>query len=586
MPPIKLPPAATTFALALAGLLGVSLSLWLVYPRISGVEHLAGGARSGPVTLPWSFTEVGDGNRLDLALRVTWATPRRWHIVADDHLTSLRINGQPVPLEDVPPAALSDWQNGFDLDLGRWLHSGDNRIQLAVDNQDGPGGITLRPLPGWRNLLFVAGLLPWLVALARIFRLRAFQTALLGGAIGVLCCYWAATPWFQRAYDVKRLGEGGHIDYVIYVAEHASLPPPDEGWQYYQPPLYYVGGALTWRWAKWLSLPGPETLQAYSLALWLVFLTASVATLKLTLRRSPWALGLATAALALWPSSVLNAPRIGNDAALYAAAAVSTWFLVRWWRGGRSVHLAGASLSIAAAFLCKNTAIVLLAAAGTLILVHMLRRARWRKRRPWIEVSAAIAVMLAGFALTTSRNVPYWRHGTFASLLVCNIGGLDANLRVPNDLGSYIPLDAATFLANPWISSRDDTTGRKNFWNYLLRSSLTGEFAFDGAARQAVAILWGALVLWLVVLLLLRLRWARPSLTALWREAPWAAVSLFWIASIVSSRVTYPFSCMADFRYILPALVPFVWACARGGRLSRVLLAVTALSSAAFFVTL
>jgi hypothetical protein len=584
LPRIRLSAFATTLALAVASLLGVGLSLWLVHPRMTAFEHLARGRR-GPATLPWTFTEVGE-NRLDLTLPIRWGTARRWAIVPDDHLTSIRIDDEPVSLRAVPHTALSDWVNGFEIDLGPWLHAGDNHLEFTVNNVGGPGGLTLRPLPGWRNLLLVAGLLPWLLTLSRAFRLRWAQIAILGAALGVLCWYWSATPWFQRTYDVGRYGDGGHVGYVIYVAEHGSLPAADQGWESYQPPLYYAGGALVWRGATRLGISGTEALQAYSLLLWLVFLTASVATLNLTVRRSRPALNLATAALALWPSCVLHAPRIGNDAALYAAAAVSTWFMVRWWRSGRRLHLAGVALSVAVAFLCKSTAVVLLAAAVALLALRLVRRLRWRRPAAWAEASAATAVMLAGGALGVSRNLAYWLHGQFGSLVVCNIRGLDADLRVPNELRDYVPLDIAVFLANPWLGSRDDATGRRNVWNYLLRSSLSGEFAFEGTAHMAIATLWGVLVLWLVLLLVLRVHARRPTLAALWRDAPWVCVSVFWVASIVSSRVAYPFSCSADFRYVLPALVPFVLACVRGRWLARALLAATALSSAAFFVTL
>lgn len=577
--------SARTAALAFSSLLSLSLALWLVFPRQTATQQLAHGY-SGPVVMPWSFGEISSGNRLSVHLPLRWFSPRRWTIIPDDRLTALSVNGQAVPLDGVRPGGLSDWRRGFDIDLSPWLHSGDNQLDFTVDNYWASGGIVLRPLPGWRTPLLAASLLPWMLALARLFRLRRSQTLILGAALLLLACYWDDTHWTVRNYDVLRYDGSGHLGYVGYVAHHLALPPLNEGWEYFQPPLYYIVAAAMWRWAECLGLPPAEALQGLALAFWLMFLAASAATLRIGLRRSPAALGLATAALALWPSGIIHGLRLGNDPPFYAAAAVATWFMLRWWRGRRRRHLYGMALAIAAALLCKTSACAVLAAAALLIGLRLPRRARWRSVRAWGEAAAAGAIMLAGVGLSLGRNLWYWRHGQVASWLIGNIGTLDDSLRVPQGLRYFIPLDIPVFLTSPWIDSRDDATGRTNFWNFLLRSSLTGEFQFDGHVQRVIAWGWGGLLLCLLFLLtarLLGLRWA-PAVA--WREMPWIMLSLLWLASALSVRIEYPFSCEADFRFILPILVPFLIACVRGGALVRTLVALLAAGSVVFFVAL
>ena len=577
---------AGTIVLAFVGLLTISLALGLVYPRLTAIQHLASGRGGGAVAMPWLFSEISNGNRLSVSMPVNWLTPRRWHITPDDRLTGLSINGQAVPLEGVPAASLSDWRYGFDMDLSPWLHRGANQLDFVVDNYAWNGSLALDPVPGWRSLLLAAALLPWALALARAFRLRRWQTVLLGVALLVLCCYWAATPWTWRNYDVKRFGESGHLGYVEYLATHLALPLPGQGWEYSQPPLYYIGGALVWRWAQWLVLPEAPALQAFALALWLVFLAASMATLRLALRRRPLVLGVATAALVLWPAGIIHGLRIGNDPPLYAAAAVATWFMFRWWRGGRRRHLLAMAACIALALLCKGTALALPAAAVALIALRLLRAGGWRQTRRWIDAGAATALMTMGMLLSFGRNVYYWRHGQLSDWLIGNIANLDANLRVPNQFRYFLPLDIPVFLSTPWLDTRDDATGRANFWNFLLRSALSGEFSFQGALHRVIAIIWGVVLLWLIALLLVRaaaLRWSAPTV---WREAPWILLSLLWLASVLAARIAHPFSCQSDFRFILPVLLPFIIACARAGRLAQALLLGMALSSAVFFTTL
>ncbi|MGH7435438.1 MAG: hypothetical protein ACRENE_07170 [Polyangiaceae bacterium] len=590
--PLRLPPPLGTLVLSLVSLLSLTLALLVVYPRTEAVEHVTGG-HSGPTNLPWSFRETGEENQLDLTLPHRPGGPTRWNIRPDDILTALTVNGRDVPLGLAKPqSGLKDWQCGFDIDLAPWLHLGDNRLELTVTNTGGPGGITMRPLLGWRPLLLAAGLLPWLWTLARMFRLRLPETVILGFVVVILCWYWGSTQWYERTYDVKRYGEGGHLDYVIYLAERARLPPPYEGWQYYQPPGYYAVGALAWRWAKWVGISGPEILQGYSLSLWIVFVTASVAALELTLHRPRWVLWLSTAALGLWPSGVISALRIGNDLAMYAVAGVATYYMCLWWKGRRRRHLVAMSLWIGAVFLCKTSGAALLASGLALVGLWLLRHGRWRRRLPWLEALAAAAVMGAGVLLGLARNIGYWRQGKLPGLLVSNIAGLEASLRVPNDVRNFIPLDVPVFLTEPWMSTRSDATGRANFWNFFLRSSLSGEFSFPGKLHVTMSLVWGAMLLWLLSILLLRpfvarLSFAtwRAAIASQWRDAPWYALGFFWVASAFAARWGNAYSCVSDFRYVVPALVPFVLACARGGWVARGLLCFAALSSVVFFVS-
>lgn len=578
MMPASVAAALRGLARGLGSLLLIALALWLVQPRLSATQYLAGGA-SGPVRMPWVFNEVSRGNRLDVQLRAGWLTPRRWNIVPDDHLRELRINGQAVPLDGVPAGGLEDYERGFTLDLSPWLRHGDNTLQFVLDNNGGVGGLTLRPRLGWRWLLLGAGFVPWLLTLARLFRLRRGQTLVLIAALAVLCAYWAATPWTTRQHDAG--GDSGHIAYIDYIATRLALPPPNGGWTYFHPPLYYLGGALVWSGAHGLGLPAMESLQALSLALWLVFLAASAGCLKLALRRSPAVLVLATAALALWPSGIIHGLRISNDALLYAATAAASWYLLRWWRSGRRRHLLAASLLTAVALLAKSNAIAVAAALALLLLLRLLRR--WRAPRRWADAALAGAVVGSGLLLSLASRLYYYWRGEIPHWLIANSDGLSSGLRVPLQLRYFLPLDVPVFLTQPWIAPYDEATGRSNFWNYLLRSALSGEFRFDGPMHRFIAYAWGALLLCLLLLLLRAARWPR---LAQWRDLPLLALGLLWLASLLTLRIQTPYACSNDFRYVLPILLPFIVGCARAGLAARSLLLVLVLGSVPFFVSL
>ena len=563
----------------LLGLLSIGLSLWLLLPRVSATEHLADGS-SGPVYPMWAVW-VDGVNRLDLDLQAGRLTPMRWKLAYRGRL-HLRINQQEVPLGG-PPAQGGGWTS-LTLDCSPWLQRGHNHFEFTVETEGVPdvnaqpvGGISFIPILSWRLLLIWAGFIPWLLALAGLFRLPRQQTLILALALQILCLYTAGTPWNVRAHDV--MYAGGHVAYIAYVASHLALPPPNLGWTFYHPPLYYMVAAAVWRWAQWLGLPGQPVLQYLSLTLWLVFLAASAAALKLSLRRPPQVLQLATAALALWPSGIMHGIAIDNDAALYASSAVATWFLLRFWRSGSRAHLLGAALSVAVALLCKSNGIVVAAALGLLLGLRLLRRP---DRRRWIDAAIAAALTGTGLLLSMAMRLYYYWSGRLSDWLISNVDQLPTGLRVPGGLHNFLPLQIKLFLSQPWMSALDDATGRANFWNFLLRSALSGEANFGGATARPIALIWGFVLLGLVLLPLRSL--VRCSRRQSWRDAPLLALGLLWLASLLALRIRMPYASSNDFRYILPVLVPFLVGAARSGVPERLALFAMALSSPLFFI--
>lgn len=567
--------------LALASLLAVSAVLALIWPRLEMVGTAAGQSKS-LLSLPWVHHHRGPENQLAVRLTAHWLTPHRWQVIPDDNLRSIRINGQYVPLDKVRPGGLRDYTHGFFIDLGPWLSSGTNEILFTVDNGGGPGGLDFRPVPGllgWS--LTGAAFLPLLIGLAGLFRLRTSQTLILVLALVLLCSYWSVTPWQIRAYDVGY--DGGHVGYVMWVAHNLALPNPTEGWIYYHPPLYYLLGAAIWGWAQWLGLPPPVTLQALSLALWLVFLTASAGSLRLMLPQRSGLLALATLGLALWPSGIIHAVRIANDVPLYAISGVATWHMVRWWQRRRRSDLWGMAIACALAMLTKSNGIVLVAACGLLVAGTLLHRRG--RQRALASLAIFACVTFTGLVASFAVRIYYYLQGAISNWMVSNVSSLDSQLRAPLGLKFFLPLDIPTFLTSPWMDTRDDTTGRANFWNFMLRSALSGEFHFPGTLQRVVAFAWGALLLALFgASLLAPLR--DTSGRTLYRYRPWILLAFFWVASLMAYRYTQSYACVADFRFILPVLVPAVLYWVLAGRLTRWLLFGICATSALFFLSI
>jgi len=573
---------ALLFVLAVANLL---LTLWLTQPRL-GAQAALDGAPLRAVSLPWQFDAKADAARLRVTVEAGHAglTPStRWRIVPDEEVLSLTLNGQPVSLEHIPAAARRDWTRGFDLDLD--LQPGVNAVELLVRNEGGPGGVQLHLYPGWGVLALL-----WLSGALTIFALHALlpltwgQRLILLLALLPLLAYWSATPWSVRSHDVG--GLDGHFGYVQWVADHLSLPRPDAGWTFYHPPLYYLAGALVVRLGDLLGIERAPLLQLFSLGLWLVFLVATSATLRRLLRSSNAGLLIATLALALWPSGIIHSIRIGNDAAAYAWCGLLGYCLILWWKTGSRRALIGMGLFSMLALLSKTSVIAIVATAVGLAGWRVLfpgRAGRLAALGPavWISVCAFL-----GVGLSMARNLYFYARGELSGWLVGNEGSLNSALRVPSDLKAFIPLDIPTFLTSPWANAWDDASGRANFWNYLLRSALTGEFGFSGLWARGLAWVMGGALLWLCLLMLWRAAMSRPSARTAYRLLPLWLLGGLWIASLIVLRIKTPYSCSNDFRYVLPVLLPFLAQAARAGGLARLMLGVISFASLGFFMAI
>lgn len=563
--------------------LGLSCSMALVL----GVLRLTSPALSArvqgrhggwtPIELPWRFEGPAEDQVVRVTLHKGTFTPSEWRVIPDDDLRAIRVNGRPLDLRAVPSAALRDWSKGFAVDLSRELVAGDNEIELVLSNHGGPGGLAFKPETALRSgswVLAVLAMVPWTAALAYAFRLRRAQLLLLVGALVPIALYWAVTPYSVRDHDAT--GPGGHLAYVAFVADHHAIPSPAAGWTFYHPPLYYAAAAVPYASAKALSVPPDLGVQAFSILLWDAALAGFAGALRLTLPGRPAALALATAALAFWPSGIIHSVRVGNDAAMYALAGGALFFLARWWARGRRSDLLLLSSFTALCLASKTNALALAGVAGVLVLVRAFRE---RAPGDLLRFSGLVAL---GAALGLANNLHRHLRGETGDWLVSNSGGLASALRVPADLAAFLPLELRTFVSTPYVSAWDDRTGRANFWTYLLRTSLTGEFDFGPGVRAGLSIAFGVLLLGLLALALAR---GLPSRRSLYKHLPWILLAPAWIASLVWLRIKLPFTCSNDFRYVWPVMVPALAWFARGSRLSLLALAAVPVLSLVFFAT-
>lgn len=572
----------------------ITALFYIAYPKPLEVSTVKRGVVSHSVQLPWTFSEVGEGNVLIARLHVSTFTPRTWQIIPDDHLRSINIDNTSIDLS-IFGEAVNDYSKGFRLDLSPYFTDGQEAvITFVVDNSGYDGGLDLKPvIPIWFWLLAVAAFLPFICALSNAFRLLPKQLILLCLTLIPIAFYWADTPWMVRAYDVNHYS--GHYSYIKYVATKMALPSPTEGWTYYHPPAYYAIGALFWKWADWLKLPTAEFIRVYGLFLWFIFLISSAGAIRKVLDGRYTAIYIASAALFVWPSAIMHSVTIGNDIALYACTGLIMWFMVLWRAEPHKSFLLWMGMFCGFSLLCKSSALPVVAACGLLVAMRMLPHQGVSFNKGLKETF--IFSMLAGAGLIASFLVRIYSYlnGQTAHWMISNVQGLPPELMVPAGIKSFIPLDIPTFITVPWMHSWSDESSRYNFWNFMLRSSLTGEFSFEGKTQVIAAYIFGGILLILCFYLLantmrlinLSVKQFKSGTAAEELDVlPWLLMGVFSLLSLIAIRIQLPYSCSGDFRYILPVLVPFLIGAVSVGLWIQRLLILFCAISVVFFVSL
>jgi hypothetical protein len=203
----------------------------------------------------------------------------------------------------------------------------------------------------------------------------------------------------------------GHLEYVQYILQHGSLPLANEGWEMYQPPLYYLMAVGA------LKLFGHMALDQGALALmrllnWaggIVILGSLFASLRLLFAEFPrrWVTGIVLGAFL--PAQLYMSHYVSNEiwAAAWASASISLGlFILR-----RDIDSAGAHLLLGAlmgaALLTKFSTLVVVA---VIFVVLIGRRTLRQDPSPRRWVGTVCASILACGIVCGWHFVRVWRH--------------------------------------------------------------------------------------------------------------------------------------------------------------------------------
>lgn len=486
-----------------------------------------------------------------------WYSQNKVTIIPDDCLNSVEVNNILIDLTYIPESSRCNIENGFILNLGSYLTNGKNQIKFKLLDYGGAYKIFVRPTIADPIYLFLFILLVNCIIILFLQVLKYFQVTgiiafILVGGLLIRIIYLSYTDYFIRSHDI-----GGHLDYIQYLTNNYSLPHPDQCWECHNQPLYYILAALISKICQFLSINNDDSiyqiLQWISLFIFMGFLV-TIVRLYQKIFTQHYLFLIASILLVYSPSVIVHSVRISNDILFYFFYALSFYFVCLWWRYEDNFHYFSASLFALLCIFTKTNGIIIV----VLIFSCLFIKSIIQKKKPNLKlIIASILTFFIICFITFYQPIYYPSDGSW---VVRTSVGLNNALIIENKAYKLIYFDLQSFLMYPNINPWIDEGGRQYFLNYLLKTSLFGEFSIKNKVNINLAFY---LSLSLLVILIYSVYGALKTnkketikLIPFWLN--------FWLSlfALIYFRHSFHqvFACNQDFRLILPiSISPIVF---------------------------
>lgn len=533
-------------------------SMILAQPRVQTVFGKLNGTGAWiGYSLPISVASNMKTLELKFQLVLPTVAPSWYHFQPDNCLQTLTVNGKNVSSPVIP---FCDYQYGRILDLGSYLHPGDNLVELTIKNSAGPGGFSFRPVPS-DPIVFLPALIGVLffvlvgflfIFSAHFWDARSAALILFGAALRAV--YVLCTSFSTRAYDWL-----GHFEYISYVAQHWRIPAAIRGWEFHQPPLYYLLSAAEidlFRIAhlpQWMEI---ALLQWSSLCISIVTLVVAawIAFLLFPAKKQTGNRRMLIGLFAVLPAVVFFASRINNDILYLLVGSLFLALLLRWWESPTRKRWFLLSCVLGLGLLTKNNTAVFVPI--TLLCLLVQKSLSVREKVAMGAASLSIIVLLAGWLPVLRFLV---ENDTSASF-VGNMHTLSHSFFLSNSVDQFANFSPLRIVESPYANTYRDVPPRY-FWEFFFRSALIGEFNLGTGVLPFARVL-AAFALMLLPLLLVGV-WRTLHIQAV-RTLPLWLTAIGVLGAHVFLRLIVPSSTFQDFRYSAVLVFPVIYFILRG----------------------
>lgn len=286
----------------------------------------------------------------------------------------------------------------------------------------------------------------------------------------------------------SRLAYDDHMTPIELMVHQHRLPLPQECWECFQPPLFYVTSSIVYAGAeKWAVSQGKDvasvkeisrkSVQCVSLVAGCATLLVCLAIIRRAARQTPWKEAMALGCVALMPQHIYMSAMVTNDAFAYFVASVAILMLLRasaknWSTGATIIAATVAGLTVVAKGHGWMTVASVIGATGLYAIAGIRipssenSQAQLTSGRRWMTLSlVAFVSLLAGIGPAVRS---YSLNPHFDSIFATGFTYFPGGAMQDQPPGSIEGVDFHTFhlaglLARPWEHMKEVGS----FWTQL-----------------------------------------------------------------------------------------------------------------------
>jgi len=349
--------------------------------------------------------------------------------------------------------------------------------------------------------------------------------------------YTLYTPFTIRQHDV--IGSSfSHLDYIRYMAEKLSLP--NVGYcQAYHPPLHYIICAVFYKLGKIIGLSNFYSFRLVQIEM--VFLNSMtlIYFYKILKEFKPKksVILAAVAIFAFFPYNIYFASFLNNDNTMFFFHIITVYYMIRWMQDKSIKNVVLMALFMSLTMLTKKNGIILIPIALAVFATALLRD-RKSSKNVLKQAGIFLTISIPLCIIYPIRNFVMFGQGLMYAP--------DVNFeRYANTLKNLLYIPIRGFVEQPF--TQDPFTGRSElFADYVLKSSLFGEWRFEGLEKIATLLLFAtaALIIILAVYIIVqnvKLLRGKGFILLLCLILPFGL--------LLQSRLSFPVVCAQNFRY-------------------------------------
>jgi hypothetical protein len=165
-----------------------------------------------------------------------------------------------------------------------------------------------------------------------------------------------------------------HVGYIRYVASKWQVPLPHEGWQMYQPPLYYFVAAIIYRLVG--TSNGLEVVQFMSMLIGIGNLCFSWLILRELFKKDPLIQLLGLSVAAFLPMCIYMNPHIGNEVFTGSLISLATYLIIKYGFKAqiKIQHIFLIGIVVGLALLSKYTAFFIFVSITLVLMMRLIKK--------------------------------------------------------------------------------------------------------------------------------------------------------------------------------------------------------------------